>query len=307
MKLNKESKPEPLKPNGASVLTPTQLLQGLFDSPVIGIAILDSRLRYVAVNGALAAAQGVPADQLIGRSLEESFGGICVNQDRILNTLLSGRASVSNLEICNQSSESGPARHWEVSLLPLAADTGETREIIGLVVETTRERQFERCLRGLSDDLLRIRDQLLCLGIPDRPEQDKVRWWRASINLLDHWVREMHALAPLLQERDGTAAYESPAQLGQFSLPYFEEAKSEEAAKAAARGEAKLLALSARELEVLKLLAEGNSNKQVAAELGISQRTVETHRSRIFGKLQVHSIGEVVRFACQVNLVSTLR
>lgn len=55
--------------------------------------------------------------------------------------------------------------------------------------------------------------------------------------------------------------------------------------------------LSAREREIFNLIIWGQTNKQVAIRLGISVKTVETHRSHINGKLQVHSAAELVRLA----------
>jgi len=54
---------------------------------------------------------------------------------------------------------------------------------------------------------------------------------------------------------------------------------------------------SARESEVIRLLAQGKSNKQVATMLGITVRTVETHRARIMMKLGIHSIVDLVHYA----------
>jgi two-component system, NarL family, response regulator NreC len=55
--------------------------------------------------------------------------------------------------------------------------------------------------------------------------------------------------------------------------------------------------LSTREREIFELIIWGQTNKQVALRLGISVKTVETHRSHINGKLQVHSAAELVRLA----------
>jgi len=62
--------------------------------------------------------------------------------------------------------------------------------------------------------------------------------------------------------------------------------------------------LTAREREVLHLVAEGNSNKQVAATLGISTKTAEAHRINIMRKLKVHSVAEIVRYAVRNQLLS---
>ena len=61
--------------------------------------------------------------------------------------------------------------------------------------------------------------------------------------------------------------------------------------------------LTPREREVLQLLAEGQSNKEVAAALDISPKTVETHRARIFAKLHLHSMNELVRYAIRNQVI----
>jgi len=65
-------------------------------------------------------------------------------------------------------------------------------------------------------------------------------------------------------------------------------------------------ALTKREREVLTLLAEGLSNKEVACRLDVGVRTVETHRERIMRKLGVHSVAGLTRFALAKGLI-TLR
>jgi len=53
--------------------------------------------------------------------------------------------------------------------------------------------------------------------------------------------------------------------------------------------------LTPRERDVLAYVAQGKPNKVIAAELGISQRTIEAHRARIFQKMQVRNAVELVR------------
>jgi DNA-binding NarL/FixJ family response regulator len=62
--------------------------------------------------------------------------------------------------------------------------------------------------------------------------------------------------------------------------------------------------LSTREREILKLIAEGNSNRNVAEMLTISVKTVETHRANIMSKLEVHDVTGLVRMAIKYGLIS---
>lgn len=61
--------------------------------------------------------------------------------------------------------------------------------------------------------------------------------------------------------------------------------------------------LTAREREIVQLLAEGQSNKEVAAELGISVKTVETHRAVIMRKLRLHAFSDLVRYAIRNHII----
>ncbi len=62
--------------------------------------------------------------------------------------------------------------------------------------------------------------------------------------------------------------------------------------------------LTAREREVLQLLAEGKSKKQVALQLNMSVKTVETHRQKIMEKLDIYSIAELTKYAIREGLTS---
>jgi len=61
--------------------------------------------------------------------------------------------------------------------------------------------------------------------------------------------------------------------------------------------------LSSREREVLQMLAEGKTNKEIAGVLNLSVYTVDAHRGRIMEKLNLHSINELVRFAVRNGLI----
>jgi DNA-binding NarL/FixJ family response regulator len=63
-------------------------------------------------------------------------------------------------------------------------------------------------------------------------------------------------------------------------------------------------ALTARESEVLKLVAEGHTNKQIADILGLGRKTVDTHRTNIMRKLDLHDVTALVKYALKRGLIS---
>jgi DNA-binding NarL/FixJ family response regulator len=69
-------------------------------------------------------------------------------------------------------------------------------------------------------------------------------------------------------------------------------------------GRAAPVGLTPREREVVQLLAEGKSNKEVATALGISVKTAETHRATVMHKLGFKTFSEMVRYAVRNHIVS---
>ena len=63
--------------------------------------------------------------------------------------------------------------------------------------------------------------------------------------------------------------------------------------------------LSSREVEVLQLIAEGKPNKQVAAELGVSFKTVDKHRQHLMAKLNIHDIAGLTRYAIAQGIIES--
>jgi len=71
------------------------------------------------------------------------------------------------------------------------------------------------------------------------------------------------------------------------------------------RGRSSRSRLTPRQREILQLLAEGKSNKEIAGVLGISVKTAETHRANIMLKLDFHSITELVRYAVRNKIIQS--
>ena len=93
-------------------------------------------------------------------------------------------------------------------------------------------------------------------------------------------------------------AYVSPAVAAHLTAAI----RSRSDADAGSTGAVALSSLTAREREVLALVADGRTNKQVAASLGISPRTVEAHREALMRKLAIRTVAGLTRFALEAEV-----
>lgn len=66
-----------------------------------------------------------------------------------------------------------------------------------------------------------------------------------------------------------------------------------------------LEALSPRQREILKAIVVGRTTKQIAYDLGLSIKTIETHRTQIMERLDIHDVAGLVRFSIRIELIST--
>lgn len=62
--------------------------------------------------------------------------------------------------------------------------------------------------------------------------------------------------------------------------------------------------LTPRQREILQLIAEGNSTKEIAYSLNLSVKTVETHRAQLMGRLEIYDVAGLVRYAVRVGLIT---
>ena len=70
------------------------------------------------------------------------------------------------------------------------------------------------------------------------------------------------------------------------------------------RGESDTTQLTPRQREILQLIAEGASTKQIAAKLGLSVKTVETHRAKLMERLDIHDVAGLVRYAIRAGFIA---
>ena len=102
-------------------------------------------------------------------------------------------------------------------------------------------------------------------------------------------------------ERDLITALEAVLDNRTFFTPAISESAGEYAPHS--KGLSVTQSLSPRERQIIQLLAEGKSNKEVAVSLGISVRTAENHRARIMRKLQLRTLSDLVRHAIRNKII----
>ena len=77
-----------------------------------------------------------------------------------------------------------------------------------------------------------------------------------------------------------------------------------EHAKDAAQGRSPLAELTPRQVEVLRMIADGHTTKNIARSLRISVKTVESHRAQLMDRLNIHDVAGLVRYAIRMGLVT---
>jgi DNA-binding CsgD family transcriptional regulator len=283
-----------------------QFASGVFDSSILGLAILDNRLRYLAVNDAFAGIDGIPAREHQGKTVREVLGHAALTIESALNRVLATGLRVSSLEVTATLPTRDAPGHFMMNLFPIKDAAGVTAKIVAMIVEVTRLREFEKCLTGLIGHLPRVRDQIICLALPNREENDKIQSWRGSIEMLDTCVQRIYRLADMLRP-PALLSTIAPLEPHQVSLLYFSpmapKENSRQSSGPSPSQDNGYNQLPPRQLETLRLLAHGKSNKEIAAALGISPRTVDHYRERIMLKLDLHSVSDIVHYAVQHGLI----
>lgn len=136
-----------------------QLLAACFDSPNVGLAVCDDRLRFQAINNALATMNGIPAKAHLGRTLREILGDVAREVEPVFKRVLETGQPVLNLEITAELPTRTEAGHWVESCFPITDASGKVKRVAAVVVEVTMEKQLQQSLHRLSGKLLRIQDE----------------------------------------------------------------------------------------------------------------------------------------------------
>lgn len=264
-----------------------ELIKCLSDFPHVGIAVVDSRFRYLQLNHALAAMNGVPADFHVGKTLRDVLGPAAQQlEPRLERVFATGKSTRFEFEArLPKRNETG---RWNVMYFPVGK-SNQFEGVCAVVRELTENSPVRMSLYGLTSKLKTVRgilnrENLDCAGSRDTNVM--------ALDLLNMCIREVVEVSkmsgPTIQKntRETLGAHESPVESIHVDNPE------------------SLQDLTKREVEIIRFLAEGKCNKEIAAALGISVKTVETYRTRIMPKLGAHSLSDVTRFAVLHRLIT---
>jgi DNA-binding NarL/FixJ family response regulator len=270
------------------------LLPTLFASSVMGVALLDSQIRFQAVNGALAAMNGFPAAAHIGKKLRYILGSSTSKIETVIRQVLETGAPVSNMELKAKLPGRLEKGHWIESFLAVRDEHNRVTQVAALVVELTEQEKLQAALQQVLRNLKRVstvlKSQLQCFEIDYSALGGVVGSLPKAVDLIDLAIAQTRTIAEV------TPQY-LPTDVPLLRNGFVENAEM------TASDNSQLEMLSKRELQVFRLLADCKSNKDVAGEMKITVRTAETYRARVMIKLQLRSIGHLVRFAVRNRII----
>jgi PAS domain S-box-containing protein len=283
-----------------------ELLSALFRSSTVGIALFDRQFRFRAINDALASMNGVPAKAHFGKTLQAILGRASPVVQSAIQQVFSTGEPVTDYEITATLPARSDTGRWIASYFPIKDSSGEVHRAGAMVLELTKHEEIQAALSRLHQKLTSVASGLRDnLGAP-RPSglggdcADRASFLTRSVVLLENCLAETRAISELLHDplplasAGPMAAHPEPDLLGQRNFAALRSIEHESEC---------LSPLSAREREVIALLATGKTNKEIARILVISTRTVESHRARIMLKLDLHSVSDLVRYAVRSDII----
>jgi len=286
-------------------------LASLLRNSTIGVALFDRNLHCGVFNGALRSIMGVSAKKHIDKQLQHIFLGGVPKLELAFYTVWNSGHSLSNLELTAQLPPGTEPRRWLVNFYPIRDESSQVRLVATTFSEITRGRRVELKLSRLRDKF-----QSYVLREPNLLEEEfaalsartfelvnrSVTLLRTSLSLRFH-TSEMQLQAALVRH-----ALFMNANRAQESIFCPQSSVVSAAAPIHTPDSCTESALSCngpspRERQILRLLADGKSNKEIGSILDISTRTVECYRARIMLKLDLHSTAALVRYAVRNKIV----
>ncbi len=282
-----------------------QSLAALLGTSAVGFAICDRQLRFQSINGALASMNGLPAEAHIGKTLHHILGSAAARVALAFQHVFSTGDSLPNFELTARLPTRSETGHWIENYYPIKAGSGKVLQVGVIVLEVTKRKNVEQSLCRLTKKLRRAAKTLKThRNIRHQPNARAARS-AVPLELLENCISETRTISELLRPQLRLAAERHQQILFQ---PAWEQVPAGEIGLSpleshSPMSELRAHSISHRERQVVQLLATGKSNKEMAAILNISVRTVETYRARVMLKLGLRSLAELVRYALRNNFI----
>ncbi len=277
-----------------------RFLAPLLVNPDIGMAVLDNGFRYQVINHVLAATNGIPVKAHMGKTVRDVLGPIAEEvEPRLRRAFATGRSEI--FETVVKMPTRSQIGHWIQTYIPLGGRTGNTSQVCAIVLEVTEKKRLEELLFSLTGKLLYLHANLSRslddLSGSTLHKIGGVSQTRHSLELVHRCTADLIEVLKMLKPSGSARSRQLSPDSQPLGSPRIRMMPVN------SNDDLSIGHLSAREREVMHLLAENWSNKQIGVTLGISVRTVETHRRRIMEKLDLHSVGELVHFAIRNGIV----
>jgi PAS domain S-box-containing protein len=286
-------------------LEPQQSLAALFGTSVVGVAICDRQLRFQAVNDALASMNGFPAEAHIGKTIHNILGTAAARVEPAFQHVFVTGDPLSNFELTARLPTRTETGHWIENYYPIKSRSGKVLQVGVTVVEVTKRKNIEQSLYRLANQLRRTAKALKNQRGIWQLANEQAALSAVPLELLEDCIFETRIISALLRPELRLAAVGHQQIIFQPELEQVSSGENRFSPHSShiPMSELRAHCLSRRERQVVQHLTEGKSNKEVAAILNISIRTVETYRARVMLKLGLRSLAELVRYALSDDIV----
>ena len=288
-------------------------IHAAFRRAFVPVAAFDERLVCRAVNSAFASMVGVSQQHCLDKTMPEILKSAAPRFEAAIQKAWRSGEFLRNLRITVRPAGRRSERRWAADFFPLPDDP-HLGKLVGVAFSeiTTRckiESRIHRLARSraLNSPNAFSPNTWVCAPLP----RGYLELMQRTLGLLTSSAQLRRLLSEARVAASlRTGALRKPAgqPAGTFAaLPDARVAQDATSDSPAATGAPVTLhgfnRPSSRELQVLRFLAEGRCNKEIASALRLSIRTVETYRARLMSKLRVHSAAEAVCYAIRNHLL----
>lgn len=317
------SGPRPRSDNSALIEAPGPALREVFGAAAqglaavlnnssVGVEIYDSNLCCILKNKAFASMGGALPEIHVGKTIRQIFGSCAVQIEPAFQQVWTTGKPVSDVELAFSWPWIPEKTNLLANFFPIESTDKEIRLIAGLFFSANGKRKLQERLSQLVEKQRAPsfvkseawKGEFTDLSVESAEMlQKSIDLIRCSMLLRCHLL-EMRIATALMQAAPYAALAAADARFSLTEAPRMEfEEERRVHPDPTKRDENDGVVPSPRERQVIKLLAEAKANKEMAAVLDLSTRTVEVYRARIMTKLKLHSVAELVRYAVRHKLI----